>query len=79
MYSHHRHLTLDNELQALLVSDATTEKAAASLAVRVGKQVDNQCVYPDTSRPVYIVFTIVCVCLNILACLPSTLFRRLSV
>lgn len=32
----YRHLTLNNELQALLVSDATTEKAAASLAVRVG-------------------------------------------
>lgn len=44
MHLHHRHLTLDNELQALLVSDATTEKSAASLAVRVGKEVDNQCV-----------------------------------
>ena len=31
-----RHLSLDNELEVLLVSDASTEKAAASLAVRVG-------------------------------------------
>jgi insulysin len=32
----YRHVTLDNELQVLLVSDAVTDKAAASLAVRVG-------------------------------------------
>lgn len=32
-----RHLTLENELQILLVSDPITEKAAASLAVRVGE------------------------------------------
>ena len=34
---HSRHVTLDNELQVLLVSDAVTDKAAASLAVRVGE------------------------------------------
>ena len=33
----HRFLKLDNDLKVLLVSDVCTEKAAASLAVRVGE------------------------------------------
>ena len=37
-----RHLTLDNELQVLLVSDPVTEKAAASLAVRVGETTERE-------------------------------------
>lgn len=32
-----RFLKLNNELKVLLISDVTTEKAAAALAVRVGE------------------------------------------
>ncbi len=32
-----RYLKLPNELKALLISDSTTEKASAALAVRIGK------------------------------------------
>ena len=37
VHVHCRHLTLENELEVLLVSDVATEKAAASVAVRVGE------------------------------------------
>lgn len=45
---HERYLKLPNELKALLISDTTTEKAAAALSVHVGelyrqRELDFQC------------------------------------